>query len=588
MPTNIELVSKKSLFPHLHARLNMLLRDTSPDSAHAPEGKEKQRFRAPQDHEIEFVYKLCQLLHHECGIGDKSDKADTVQRVANVKDPANLKKYLRLDLEFFTKLCVAMDNPSLNGLGVWIDEKTHPDRVRAVYDLFDQYLDVAKSHMDEERKRGIVQSQELRMYDHMVDLLKDTTERKEMFKSVYDPKHDTGPITAANQTFNKVDVLSSDLRPKVIYFGGKIQQSEEPEYVNRAMRRLKRLLEPCQISTGKYDIYVMTYNNRASWQKSLHMYRHHEDPQHYYSPHAWEVAESYLHPLYADADGNKLSEEKLYQQMSLVTLVGYSYGSNFIQEVRNALVTVMDKMGYDPAVTKKALSMVAAFNFNSVTDVVDKRSRGDFTQAHVTAEDDIGTYLHSNICELTAADKNPILKQYRVEDDRGLHSLALQGIGVSSDVMSFKTHVIDHTDAIDDAGTTIPMTGLRDKEGRTLKVRVIDSAVIRRNERRHHIVDSYRIDGIRKDDGELVVRNNPAAEFLNRAIRRQVETSIAVSRGDLASRNAAHINEEVAHGILTAEKISEKDMSNRQMRTMLQREIDRRRIPLCEDPPSRD
>lgn len=377
------------------------------------------------------------------------------------------------------------------------------------------------------------------------------------------PTRKTSPLINA-----KIDCLSNTNRPKVIYFGGMIRMSEEPNYVARAFNRLSRTIEPANIPTSEYDAYVVTYTNRASYRKTEYSLRYEEDPQNFFSPNAQKVVTQFLMPLIADkhdTEWKRLDAKELKRRLSLVTFCGYSYGTCFIQEVRNAMHVTLKGLGYSGEEIKSALSCVAAVNLGSSCSVYDKTHEGDFIQLFTAAEGDATTDTKTNIPALTHTDPNPHVKKHAISHDDKVQTLILRGMNVPGDLPSFSTKKISK------------LEGIKNVDG----IYVADHEVSQDNRSRHHIESFLRRNRVREDDKRLTVAITPVSIIARRFLQNQMNGALDVANQKKTERPSASILNEL-HDEIADRKIFDYVNESAHILHALREELKRR--PLSNSP----
>jgi hypothetical protein len=209
-------------------------------------------------------------------------------------------------------------------------------------------------------------------------------------------------------------------KPVTIYFGGVIDFSEKKGFIARTLERTQRLLNVVGISNEQSSVYGIAYSNYSALRKCSYTNSYNSDPENFYSPYAENFVKINLTDI-IEEDGKKIDPQRLKLKFSKITFLGYSYGTIFVQEVRNCLVDKMQKLNYSEQEIVDCIDQISALNIGSTCRIVEKKA--DFTQMHLTSEKDEMTSARTNNTTLLINDKNEHLKHALVGNNLLLHSV---------------------------------------------------------------------------------------------------------------------------------------------------------------------
>lgn len=212
--------------------------------------------------------------------------------------------------------------------------------------------------------------------------------------------------TTQEQRVNKIwpGSLPAD-KPLVFFFGGipvmsVINHAPEVSIRNEIASYLKN------ISPGSFALTMVTES--SGYEKPFLADHYNADPEHYFSANAREFVEKTLMPMIKDAQ----TLEDIKKQFSRVNLIGHSYGTVFIQNISNALLTVLqENSSLNVAEIREAMSCIAALNIGPTCAIANKEA--DFTQLFAVSEQDQTSTDQVNYAAMVD-DNHPVLSHQRI------------------------------------------------------------------------------------------------------------------------------------------------------------------------------
>jgi hypothetical protein len=344
-----------------------------------------------------------------------------------------------------------------------------------------------------------------------------------------------GPADAAVRSAEKVPSLTPG-RPTLIYFGGMHAMSEQQGYIDRVMTRLGRFVSPQEYSLKDFDIVTVTYANGAATHKTANIYAYQDNPKEFYSAQAKYFVDVGILPLIATMGEGGMPErfpdaKQLEHNLSMLSIIGYSYGTLYVQEFRNALKDKLNDLGYAPEEAQVAINSVGALNLGSVAKVVDKTmDGGDFIQVHDVGDNDKRSHVRTDIYSQVSADPSLTLKQTKIGSN-----VVLYGMGIDNKMQGF---------LLEDSGFNEP--GLAN---------MLSVKNQNRDDPTGHGIEGYlRITRRRPDDGLNTLQRHPATQMVRQFIERAITGSIHQAEGK-GQRDLTAIVEALATDKLTPDAI---------------------------------
>jgi hypothetical protein len=495
-------------------------------------------FRHPSEEDARFLLDMSCLLQSEYGMGSKDDCVGRIVEIARTSaTPLEaIQQLVYVDSAFMPILQDTLANPETTKY-IFPHELEHPkpliDILRIYNANWDAYGPVSESNVNfTPHAAKDVRS----IYSQGVCIYKGEAIGKHWTSK------DTHTIDSVMEPLGR-----KDERPKIFYFGGSTALDETELQIQRNIRRIRTVIDTAQISPDMYDVYNVTYNNHAVMYHMQDTLEHAVNPATHTSKEAVAFVEQYLRPLYATGKGKKAeagySEAELKHRFSLVTLVGFSYGTVFIREICNAMQQDMEKLGYDKRTIQNTLPHIASFNLAS-TGYIAHDIPHHFAQVHINTKPDELSMARSNLKSLVAKDRSRCVRRFSMPTKTGLSLLALEAENATQTMAFYAPSENGSSDAfaVNDAGG---------KERRFSR----GPEYTQQNTEYHHIGSFLATNSIRHCDGLLSVCATPSAHFIADSLRAQVGASVKASTSPTGKRDAEAIMKEVADRTLSPDAL---------------------------------
>ncbi|TVQ82658.1 MAG: hypothetical protein EA357_09460 [Micavibrio sp.] len=181
--------------------------------------------------------------------------------------------------------------------------------------------------------------------------------------------------------------------PTVVFFSGCTTINRHKRHIAGALKRIEEMLGLQGKTEKPVNIFAWSYRGLKDM---FNVVAYHLRPNSFASKGARKAAAHILMPLlgenithsrrYHITDGTPLPAEQVRKNLKNLTLFGYSSGSAFVQEVYNATLTGMKKIGYDEKEAKSLLQDVVLLSAGTISQP--KRETGRFTTLYLTANND--------------------------------------------------------------------------------------------------------------------------------------------------------------------------------------------------------
>ncbi len=170
--------------------------------------------------------------------------------------------------------------------------------------------------------------------------------------------------------------------PTVIYLTGFMTTDSRPSYVAANLKSLKNIMRDKSGNTPAAEIYVWSYSNlRNVFNLAAYNCR----PEHACSATAVKLAAGVIMPLVSE-NGQPLPRAEAQKRLRNVTFFGYSAGTILAQEVFNASMKMMQKIGYKPEEVRELLREVVLVSAGNVSRPAKEKNR--FTTLYLAGSDD--------------------------------------------------------------------------------------------------------------------------------------------------------------------------------------------------------
>jgi len=180
--------------------------------------------------------------------------------------------------------------------------------------------------------------------------------------------------------------------PTIIFLSGIFTTDNKPQNALDGIAEIENLIEGHSGIRQAPKIYALTHKNLRN---IFNVVAYNAHPDHAYSKAAEKISKAVILPLVLDDKKQPLPEEKAAQNLCHVTLVGYSAGTVFGQEMFNAALKQMTQAGYAENKARDLLGEVVLISMATVSRPM--REHGRFTTIYLAATNDIAVRLKERI-----------------------------------------------------------------------------------------------------------------------------------------------------------------------------------------------
>ncbi|MBI1216770.1 MAG: hypothetical protein GC185_13250 [Alphaproteobacteria bacterium] len=180
--------------------------------------------------------------------------------------------------------------------------------------------------------------------------------------------------------------------PTVIFLSGIMTIDSRPDNMSESLSEIEALLKTHHARGVKPELYGLTHENLKN---IFNIAAYNARPDRASSKAAKEMARAVLMPLVTDKQGKPLPLADAQRNLRNLTLVGYSAGTVFAQEMYNAARDMMEQAGFAKADAKAALSEVVLISMAAVSRPLQEKER--FTTLYLTATNDLAVRLKNRI-----------------------------------------------------------------------------------------------------------------------------------------------------------------------------------------------
>ena len=178
--------------------------------------------------------------------------------------------------------------------------------------------------------------------------------------------------------------------PTVIFLPGIFTTTKHKQHTAEGMDDVESLLRRHRVSPLP-DIYGLTHDNLRN---IFNLASYNGNPKKACSRAAREMAEALILPLVLK-DGKPLPQEQAAVNLRNLTLVGYSAGTVFAQEMYNASLKKMKQAGYGEDAAKKVLNEVVLVSMATVSRPTKEQDR--FTTVYLAGTNDLAVRVKNRI-----------------------------------------------------------------------------------------------------------------------------------------------------------------------------------------------
>ncbi len=184
-------------------------------------------------------------------------------------------------------------------------------------------------------------------------------------------------------------------RPTVLFLTGVSTTMSQPQYVAGAISHVHDMIDTGGANkSADTDVYAWSYKSKRSNFKSVFMYN--ALPDTYFSNHGRQFVYDFLLPHFAEniefdkkgrlKSADPIDVKEVAEKFRNLTLLAYSYGSVFSQEVYNAAYAVMQDIGYSEKNARFMLSRIHQVSLGAVSRPIKEKDR--FTSICLVATND--------------------------------------------------------------------------------------------------------------------------------------------------------------------------------------------------------
>jgi len=191
--------------------------------------------------------------------------------------------------------------------------------------------------------------------------------------------------TKDNTDLQQVDLSTLAIAsPTVLFISGRETTDKNKTEISKSILFIKKLLKDQPEVSSMPEVYSWSHSRQLS--RIFNMAAYHYFPRHAYRPSAKKLAQGTIMPLVSDAEGNPLPYAEAQEKLRNLTLFGYSAGSLVAQEVFNASMKMMKKIGYKPEEARKLLQEVVLITIGTISRPTKEENR--FTTISLANSDD--------------------------------------------------------------------------------------------------------------------------------------------------------------------------------------------------------
>lgn len=203
-------------------------------------------------------------------------------------------------------------------------------------------------------------------------------------------KKTTGPGNAPALEELTADKLSIT-KPVIVYLSGILTTDNNPKGIQSGIEDIERLLKNRPQLPQAPEVLAVSHKNLRNL---FNIFAYDAFPQTRHSQAALDMAKLLVLPL-VTAKGKPLPAGEAMRNLRNLTLVGYSAGSVFAQELYNASVKLMKHAGYTDKSARQLLSEVLLISMATVSRPTKECDR--FTTLYLAGSDDIAVRIKNRL-----------------------------------------------------------------------------------------------------------------------------------------------------------------------------------------------
>jgi hypothetical protein len=190
-------------------------------------------------------------------------------------------------------------------------------------------------------------------------------------------------------------------RPTIIFLSGIFTTDKKPEYVLEGIAEVENILLHAPPLKTPPDVIALSHSNLRN---IFNVVAYNARPDRAFNPAAAKMAAAIILPQVLDANGRPVPPEVAARNLRNITLVGYSAGTVFGQELFNASLHAMKKAGYTEPAARDVLQEVVLISMATVSRPLQEHGR--FTTLYLAATNDLAVRLKERIL-------NPLRRLFR-------------------------------------------------------------------------------------------------------------------------------------------------------------------------------
>lgn len=190
-------------------------------------------------------------------------------------------------------------------------------------------------------------------------------------------------------------------RPTIIFLSGIFTTDRRPDNVLDGIAEVENILLHGPPLPTPPDVIALSHTNLRN---IFNVMAYNANPDRAFSPAAARMAAAIILPQVLDAAGKPRHPADAAQSLRNITLVGYSAGTVFGQELFNASLAAMKKAGYEAPAARDLLQEVVLISMATVSRPL--REQGRFTTLYLAATNDLAVRLKERIL-------NPLRRLFR-------------------------------------------------------------------------------------------------------------------------------------------------------------------------------
>lgn len=189
--------------------------------------------------------------------------------------------------------------------------------------------------------------------------------------------------------------------PTIIFLSGIFTTDKKPAHVLEGISEIEHILSHAPALHSAPVILALSHKNLRN---IFNVMAYNAQPRRAYSAAAAQVAKAVILPQVLDPTGRPLPAPEAAENLRRITLVGYSAGTVFGQEMFNASLHMMQQAGYTKPAARLLLQEIVLISMATVSRP--QQEHGRFTTLYLAATNDLAIRLKERIL-------NPLRRLFR-------------------------------------------------------------------------------------------------------------------------------------------------------------------------------